>query len=93
LRIIFGPKRKNEGENYIMRSFTICTSRQIIFDDNINEDEMMKTCRTHGETRNAPNFFTGKREEFGELRRTRRAREWTLQNGVWQRIRSSGRLL
>jgi len=34
LRKIFGPKRDNvqgSGENYIMRSFMICTSHQILF--------------------------------------------------------------
>jgi len=51
LRIIFGPKREEEGEageNYIMNSFTIVLFTKYCYSDQIKEYEMERSCSAHG---------------------------------------------
>jgi hypothetical protein len=51
LREIFGPKNKGvigDGEDYKMRSFTICTAHPIFSGVHIKKNEMVGVCITYG---------------------------------------------
>jgi hypothetical protein len=51
LRNILMPRRDKvtgSGEDYIKRSFTICTTHRILFRDEIKKNETGGACSTHG---------------------------------------------
>jgi hypothetical protein len=93
------------GENFIMRSFIIYYSPNIIRMMKIKED-MGGACSAHGEIRNAYRISVGKSEGKGLLRRRRRRWEDNNKNGslgkyvgrvlirfIWLRIGTGGGLL
>jgi len=43
-----GTREQRSGESYIMRSLMICTPHQILFGDQIEKNEMGRTCSTYG---------------------------------------------
>ena len=51
LRKIFGPRREQEsGENYIIRILMICNRHQLLFGDQIENNETDdQACSTYGE--------------------------------------------
>jgi hypothetical protein len=40
---------EENGENYMIRSFIICTFCQVVIGDRMDEDEITATCSTHGQ--------------------------------------------
>jgi hypothetical protein len=74
LRRIFRPKRyevTGNGEDYITKSFMLCTSHYHS-GDQVNKSEIGRTCSTYGERRNAYKALVGKPEGRRPLARPRR---------------------
>jgi len=75
LRVIMGltgTRGQWSGEDYIKRSFVICTPHQIVFGWSKNKKEVSKACSKYGERRGAYTVFVwrpeGKRQ-FGRPKR------------------------
>jgi hypothetical protein len=65
LRRISGRKRDEitgSVENYILKSFKICTLHQLMLDDQMKEDDICRACMTQGRKINAYRVSMGKPE-------------------------------
>jgi hypothetical protein len=75
LRKIIRPKREEEKskniENYIMSSFMVCATHQILLAGTIKQDEMGGSYSMYGERTNAYMVLLGKAEGNRQLKRPR----------------------
>jgi hypothetical protein len=77
LRKIFGPKKEKvteKCENYIMRSFILCSPRYVLLGWSPKKVEAGWECGTHERNRNTYRVLAGKRE--GKRLRERPRRKW-----------------
>jgi hypothetical protein len=59
------------GENYIAKSFLICTVRQVCLEDEVKGNKIDRACSTNVEEMNAYRLLVGKPERKGLLGRSR----------------------
>ena len=57
-----GAREQEGGENCKMRSLMICTLYPVLFDDNIEKNEMGRVCSTYGERRGLYRVLVGRHE-------------------------------
>jgi hypothetical protein len=70
-----GTRRQGIGEDYITRNLVICTHHQILFGDQIEENEMGVTRSTYGERRDAYRILVDRSEGRRPLGRLMRIKE------------------